>query len=94
MTAPSTDASTENSLEGLANAIPDAATGSASTPTQRAFIRTLILSQTTKGYISLCRLIAGAQAPPYEEIKCPLLVIAGEEDKTSPLASCTHIKER
>lgn len=83
----------QNSLEGLANAIPDAATGSASTPIQRAFIRTLILSQTTQGYISLCRLIAGAQAPPYDQIKCPLLIIAGEEDKTSPLASCTHIKE-
>lgn len=77
----------------MADAIPAAATGSKATPTQRAFIRALLLSQRPEGYNSLCRAIAEAERPRYSAAKCPVLIVAGEEDKTSPLADAEVILE-
>ncbi|KAJ3518738.1 hypothetical protein NM208_g14402 [Fusarium decemcellulare] len=75
----------EHGMEAMANAIPFAATGSKSTLTQKAFIRALLLSQKTDGYTALCDAIAKAERPVYADAHCPLLIIAGEEDKTSPV---------
>ncbi|KAI1336039.1 alpha/beta hydrolase fold family protein [Xylariaceae sp. FL0016] len=81
----------EKGMEAMADVIPSAATGSRCTATQRSFIRALLLSQTKEGYNSLCRTIATAEAPGYAEAMCPLLVIAGSNDKTSPMAGCQEI---
>src|SRR4051812_46964857 len=78
-------------LEPLANTIPPAATGKSATPLVHAFVRALILSTSAEGYLSLCRLIASAERPGYERIAVPLLVLAGEEDKTAPLEACKEI---
>lgn len=75
----------------MANTIPNAATGSRSTPLQKAFIRELLLGQNPLGYISLCRVVSSATAPDYAAVKAPLLIIAGEEDKSAPLDGCKHI---
>ncbi|CZR66716.1 related to alpha/beta hydrolase [Phialocephala subalpina] len=80
-----------NGLEALADSIPSAATGSASTPLHHAFIRSLILGTSERGYIALCSLIANAQKPDYASVSVPLLILAGEDDKTSPLAGCEGI---
>ncbi|KAG8406514.1 hypothetical protein J3459_019229 [Metarhizium acridum] len=61
------------------------ATGPKATATQKAFIRALLLAQTAEGYKSLCRTIANAKRPRYEDIKCPLPYHAGSHDKTAPL---------
>jgi pimeloyl-ACP methyl ester carboxylesterase len=58
---------------------------------QKAFIRELILGQDPAGYVSLCRVVSTATAPDYAAIKMPLLVIAGDEDKSAPLDGCKHI---
>ena len=84
-------------LEFLADSIPDAATGSKSTPLQRAFIRALILSQKAENYNSLCRTIAQAEVPRYGVPgggQSPLLIVAGSDDKTSPLTGCQTILDR
>ncbi|KAG9252981.1 alpha/beta hydrolase fold family protein [Emericellopsis atlantica] len=81
----------KNGLEALADTVPKAATGSLSTPTHHAFIRALILSQTAENYASLCRTIATASAPEYSKVNSPVLVIAGGDDKTSPLEGCQTI---
>ncbi|VUC37386.1 unnamed protein product [Clonostachys rosea] len=81
----------EKGLESLADSVPRAATGSQSTSIHHAFIRALINSQSPEGYISLCRTIATASPPKYGKIEAPLLIIAGGEDKTSPLAGCQTI---
>lgn len=78
----------------MASTIPTAATGSLSTPLQHAFIRALLLSQRAAGYVSMCRVIGSATAPDYAKIQVPVLVIAGEEDKSAPLAGCEEILER
>ncbi|CAG9993996.1 unnamed protein product [Clonostachys byssicola] len=81
----------EKGLESLADSIPKAATGSQSTSSHHAFIRALINSQSPEGYMSLCHTIATASPPEYSKVKAPLLIIAGGEDKTSPLAGCQAI---
>ncbi|POR35548.1 3-oxoadipate enol-lactonase 2 [Tolypocladium paradoxum] len=78
-------------MEAVANTIPAAATGPKATPTHRAFIRTLLLAQTSEGYMSLCRTIANAKRPRYDQIRCPLLIIAGSHDKTSPMVGSQEI---
>ncbi|KAJ4130415.1 hypothetical protein NW765_016602 [Fusarium oxysporum] len=78
-------------MEPMAKTIPFAATGSKATLTQKAFIRALLLSQEPEGYIALCRAIAQAELPPYANIKCPVLVLSGEEDKTSPIPDAQKI---
>jgi pimeloyl-ACP methyl ester carboxylesterase len=51
----------------------------------------LILGTSQEGYISLCNLIAKASKPNYGNIRVPLLILVGSEDKTSPLAGCEAI---
>ncbi|KAK2751127.1 hypothetical protein FQN57_000202 [Myotisia sp. PD_48] len=80
-----------NGMEAMADMIPWAATGAKSTPTHHAWIRTLLLSQQPEGYMSLCSVIAGASPPPYANITSPVLIIAGAEDKSTPLQGCQTI---
>lgn len=72
-------------MEAMANTIPNAAVGSKASPLVKAMIRELLLGQPPAGYISNCKVIANAQRPAYENIKIPILLIAGEEDKSAPL---------
>ncbi|RGP64025.1 hypothetical protein FLONG3_9724 [Fusarium longipes] len=81
----------KDGMEPMAKTIPFAATGSKATLTQKAFIRALLLSQKSDGYIALCEAIARAQLPAYASLDCPLLVLAGEEDKTSPVPDAQKI---
>lgn len=80
-------------MEAMADTIPSAATGSKSSLTQKAFIRSLILSQKPEGYNSLCRVIAEAGRPNYSDARSPLLILAGEEDKTSPVTDARVIHD-
>jgi pimeloyl-ACP methyl ester carboxylesterase len=75
----------------MANTIPNSATGSTATPVQKGFIREMILGQPPEGYIANCRAIETAQPPQYAKVKCPILIIAGEQDKSAPLAGCKDI---
>jgi pimeloyl-ACP methyl ester carboxylesterase len=78
-------------MESLANSIPGAATGSASTALVRSFIRELVLGQNPKGYAALCRAIANAPTVDYGAITAPFLLIAGEEDKSASMEGCEFI---
>jgi hypothetical protein len=81
-------------MEAMAKVIPSAATGSNASSVSKAFIRSLLLSQTPEGYNGLCRAISGATRPAYENSRCALLIVAGEEDRTSPLGDCKTILDR
>ncbi len=80
-------------MEPLANTLPQMATGSKASPLARAFIRELLLAQDKWGYASNCRVIAGAKPPKYGKINVPVLIIAGEEDKITPLEACKKMFE-
>ncbi|ERS99269.1 hypothetical protein HMPREF1624_04467 [Sporothrix schenckii ATCC 58251] len=84
----------QNGMEPMADSIPAAATGSKSTATHHAFIRALLLSQTSQGYAGLCRAIATALPVMYAKAQCPALLIAGADDKVVPAASMAEIKKR
>lgn len=75
----------------MANTIPSAATGPSTTPLQKAFIREMIMSQDPEGYIANCRAIENATPPDYANVTCPMLIIAGQVDKSAPLEGCEFI---
>jgi pimeloyl-ACP methyl ester carboxylesterase len=53
----------------------------------------LILGTPPEGYISLCRVISNAKQPSYAAISVPLVIIAGNDDKTAPMEACEEILE-
>lgn len=81
-------------MEAMANTIPSSAVSSTASPLVKSFIRELLLAQDPAGYISNCRIIAGAKVPRYEDVKCPVLLIAGDEDRSAPLEGCRGIFEQ
>jgi pimeloyl-ACP methyl ester carboxylesterase len=41
--------------------------------------------------MSLCRVISTAKQPKYEDITAPLVILAGEDDKTAPMEASEAI---
>ncbi|OAP64400.1 hypothetical protein AYL99_00372 [Fonsecaea erecta] len=78
-------------MESMANTIPNGATGPGTTALQKALIREMLLSQSPEGYCANCRAIELATPPEYAKVKCPMLIIAGDQDKSAPLAGCEMI---
>lgn len=81
-------------MEGVVDIFLSVETGPRATATQKAFIRSLLLTQSPAGYSSLCSTITNAQTPRYVEATCPLLVIAGSDDNTAPMAGSQAILDR
>lgn len=75
-------------MDAMANTLPYTAPAEGASPLVRAFIRELLLGQDPAGYISSCRVLINAKPPEYSKIAVPVLIIAGEEDKTAPLEGC------
>lgn len=42
----------------------------------------------------MCKVVGGAKIPEYGKIRIPTLMIAGEEDKSAPLAGCEEIQSK
>lgn len=77
----------------MANTIPNAATGPATTQLQKSFIREMIMSQDPEGYCANCRAIESAKPPKYENVTCPIYIISGEVDKSAPASGCQFIHD-
>jgi pimeloyl-ACP methyl ester carboxylesterase len=75
-------------MQAMADTIPAAAVGKKASPLAKAFIRELLLGQSPAGYCSNCRVIMNAKPPNYSKISIPILILAGDEDKSAPLAGC------
>lgn len=56
-------------------------------------IRELILSQEPESYASHCNAIVNLKDPGFEAIKTPVLLLAGEEDQSAPLAGVQYIHD-
>ncbi|KAJ4416149.1 hypothetical protein N0V82_006909 [Gnomoniopsis sp. IMI 355080] len=78
-------------MDAMADTIPFSAPGQGASPLVRAFIKELLLGQSSPGYLSHCRVICNAKPPKYEDIEAPLLIIAGEEDKSADLGLCERM---
>jgi pimeloyl-ACP methyl ester carboxylesterase len=83
----------EQGMEAMANSIPNGATGPGTTALQKAFIREMILGQSVKGYVSNCRAIQHASPPEYSKVTCPVLIVGGSVDKSTPVEGCRTIFE-
>jgi pimeloyl-ACP methyl ester carboxylesterase len=80
-------------MQPMADSIPNAAVGKKASPLAKAFIRELLLGQDPAGYVSNCRVITGARPPNYSKINVPVLILAGDEDKSAPLEGCKKMFE-
>lgn len=75
----------------MANSIPNGATGTSTTATQKGFIREMLMAQDPEGYMANCGAIERATPPAYADVQCPVLIVAGDQDKSAPLAGCEYI---
>lgn len=53
-------------------------------PTATAFVRESIMGQPSEGYARNCEALAAAVSADLERIRCPVLFLTGDEDKTAP----------
>jgi 3-oxoadipate enol-lactonase len=53
-------------------------------PAAAAFVRESILRQTPEGYARTCEALASAHAADHREVRCPVLLMTGEDDATAP----------
>lgn len=83
----------KDGMQPMADSVPQAAVGKGASPLVKAFIRELLLGQDPFGYISNCRVIVNSKPPNYSKISIPVLVLAGEEDKSAPLEGCQKMLE-
>lgn len=83
----------KDGMQPMADTVPQAAVGSKASPLASAFIRELLLAQDPAGYCNNCRVIVDAKPPSYSKISIPILILAGEEDKSAPLEGCKKMFE-
>jgi pimeloyl-ACP methyl ester carboxylesterase len=63
-------------------------------PVAAAFVRESILRQAPEGYARTCEALASARAADHREIRCPVLLITGEEDATAPPSMARMLADR
>jgi 3-oxoadipate enol-lactonase len=75
-------------MRGIADAVSSAGT-SADTkihqPTAVAFAREVVMAQNPEGYARNCEALADAKTADLPAIRCPVLLITGDEDRTAPI---------
>jgi pimeloyl-ACP methyl ester carboxylesterase len=81
----------KDGMQPMADTVPGTAVGKKASPLAKAFIRELLLGQDPAGYCSNCRVIANAAPPNYPKINIPVLILAGDEDKSAPLEGCERM---
>jgi pimeloyl-ACP methyl ester carboxylesterase len=81
----------------IADAIVQAATSSdtkSSQPVVAAFVRELVMRQAAEGYAKTCEALAAAEAVDLGRIKCPTLLVTGDEDVVAPPSAVRAMAER
>ncbi len=63
-------------------------------PVTVAYVRESIMGQDPEGYARNCLLLAQAMPTTLEKIKCPTLLVTGDEDVVTPLAGARELMAR
>jgi len=84
------DKARKEGLKGIAEAI--VANGIADDvrahqPSAMAFVRESIMAQSPEGYALNCEALADAVAVDLGSVRCPVLLVTGDSDKTAPVAT-------
>ncbi|MEP7243549.1 MAG: alpha/beta fold hydrolase [Gammaproteobacteria bacterium] len=84
-------------LVAIANATVQAGTSmltKAQRPEVAAFVRELVMRQDPNGYALTCEAVASTEPAALDTLKCPTLVITGDEDATSPPPVAKAVADR
>ncbi len=85
------------SITEIADAIVGASLSSetrARNPAAVAFVRESVMRQSPEGYARSCEALAEAQAATHQRIRCPAVIINGEEDAVAPPSMARALAER
>jgi len=63
-------------------------------PVAAAFVRESVMRQSPEGYARSCEALAGANAANHQRIRCPVLIVNGEEDAVAPPSVARELAER
>lgn len=63
-------------------------------PVTVAYVRESIGAQDAEGYARNCEALAAATSARLELIRCPTLIVNGDEDQVTPLQGARHLAER
>lgn len=81
----------------IADALASAALSAHTRQTQPvavAFLRESLLAQDPEGYARTCEALAAAQPAAAESIRCPALLIAGDEDAVAPVQGARALADK
>jgi 3-oxoadipate enol-lactonase len=76
-------------MVGIADAtvqIGTSADTKAHQPAVAAFVRELVMRQDPEGYALICEAVAAIEAADLSAVRCPALIVTGDEDATAPPA--------
>jgi pimeloyl-ACP methyl ester carboxylesterase len=59
-----------------------------------AYVRETVGAQDVEGYARNCLALADARAARHEHIRCPVLVVNGDEDNVTPLSAARQLADR
>lgn len=74
-------------MAAIADAIVTAGTSDdtkANNPVAAAFVRESIMAQPAEGYARACEALAALKRADLSDLRCPTLVLTGDQDRTSP----------
>lgn len=63
-------------------------------PAAIAFVRETVLRQNPEGYARCCEALANAHAANHSRIRCPVLLITGDEDASTPASMARELSTR
>lgn len=81
-------------MDGIADTIADvalAAETKAENPNAQGFVREMLCRQVAEGYALSCTALSEAQAADAASIKCPVLLITGDQDGVAPAANVSML---
>jgi pimeloyl-ACP methyl ester carboxylesterase len=87
----------EQGVFGIAEGISDFALSAStkqSQPVTVAFVRECVGSQDAEGFARNCEALAQAKSARLELIRCPVLIVNGDEDQVTPVSGARHLSER
>jgi pimeloyl-ACP methyl ester carboxylesterase len=82
---------------GVADAFASAGLSSSTkeaNPLAHAFVRELHLRQEAEGFAQSCEALAGAKAADIRAIRCPTLLVTGEDDGVAPPTVAQALADR
>jgi 3-oxoadipate enol-lactonase len=87
----------EQGMFGIAEGISDFALSASTKETQPvtvAYVRDSVSSQDAEGFARNCEALADARSARLELIRCPVLIVNGDEDQVTVLSGARHLAER